>query len=103
MNEVETNNGRIVLHDPKWYPGANLPAVQQPAPVAPRGDTLPDVVQAIDYTLEQAHWLFWQEYSRQLRMYQAYNGRPPCYHYEFASVAEHAKAALPQAVRAYLR
>lgn len=36
MREVETNNGRIVLHNPLWYQsGANLPAVQQQHQIAP--------------------------------------------------------------------
>jgi hypothetical protein len=83
MNQTQK---RIILHDSR-------PAIQQ----------APDIVQAIDTVLNQAHGLFQREYQRQLEMYRAYNGRYPCYHYEFASVAEHAKAALPEAVRIYLR
>lgn len=83
------NQTRLILHDPAR------------TQLAPR--QTPDIVQAIDAVLDQAHGLFHREYQRQLEMYRAYNGRYPCYHYEFANVADHAKNALPEAVRVYLR
>ena len=37
--KVQTNNGRIVIHDPRWYQsGANLPATQQPRHAATAHD-----------------------------------------------------------------
>lgn len=36
MKPVQTQNGRIVLHDPAWYAsGSNLPAVRQQQQIAP--------------------------------------------------------------------
>lgn len=35
-NKVQIQNGRIVIHDPRWYQsGANLPAVRQQQQIAP--------------------------------------------------------------------
>lgn len=36
MRQLQTNNGRIVLHDPQWYQsGADLPAVRQQQQIEP--------------------------------------------------------------------